>query len=287
MKITPGSARIYFGDTLQLTATVYSEVLNPAVRWSVGGIDGGNSTVGVITTNGLYSAPQHTGTFTVRATLIENPTIFAESQVETRDPNNLQAVFNAVSVRRGLPNGGSVAAQAVSIRRGLSNGGSAIARPISVLHGSQGETNNPRSQGVSVRYGLSNGSAAVSSAVSVRRVTVNGESVYSNGVSVSNAPNIAGISPAAVQRGASVNITITGNNLTGVTGLTFINADTGFLITNIAVSNITVNPDGTILTATLSVPATASLAKLVVVARTSEQGSLTTSTGNNTILIVQ
>lgn len=304
MKVTPSAARLYLGDTLQLTSTVYSQVLSPAVRWSVGSVDGGNSIVGTVTATGFYTSPQRVGTFIVRATLIEDPTIFAESQIEVRDPNNLQSVFSAVSVRRGLPNGGGASAQAVSVRKGatigsnpvapavsvrkgLVNGGNAISRPISVLYGSQSKIDNPQSKGVSVRYGLSNGSTAVSKAVSVRRVALNDGNAYSGAVSVSNAPHIAGISPASVRRGATVSITVAGSNLTNVTGLTFINVETGALITNIVVTNITVSSDGTSLTATLSVPTVAGLAKLVVVARTTDQGSLTTDTGNNTILIVQ
>jgi len=287
MKVTPASARIYFGDTLQLTATVYSQVLSPAVRWSVAGIDGGNATVGTISGEGFYTPPSRAGTFTVRATLIEDATIFAESQIEVRDPNDLQAVFTAVSVRRGLENGGGAIASAVSVRRGVTNDRGAISSPISVLYGSQGKMDNTQSKGVSVRYGLSNGSAAVSSAVSVRRVSVNDAVAYSTGVSISNAPNITDILPATAKRGTTVNISVTGNNLMNVTGLTFINPETGALVTNITVTNIAVNADGTGLTADLSVLSTTILAKLVVVARTSELGSLTTDTGKNTILIVQ
>jgi len=41
---------------------------SPTVTWSVDGIDGGNSTVGTITTGGIYTAPASAGTHTVTAT---------------------------------------------------------------------------------------------------------------------------------------------------------------------------------------------------------------------------
>lgn len=286
IKITPSSGRILFAETLQLTATVYSLTPNQAVQWSVDGIVGGNTNVGTVSSGGLYTAPSRTGTFTIRASLVDDPTIYAEALIESRDPNNLQAVFAAVSVRRGLSSGTSTVAQAVSVRkggsfanntisqavsvrRGLSNGSGAVSSPVSVLYGNSSRA-NPLSSGVSVRFGFPYGSG-----------------VFSSAVSVSNAPNISGISPATIQRGTAANITITGNNLNDVAGLTFINADTGLLITNIAVSNIVVNPEGTILTATLTVPSNAVLSRITIVARTSGQGSLTTNTGNNTIQIIQ
>ena len=44
------------GGTQAFTATV-ENTLNTAVTWQVGGVTGGNSTVGTISTSGLYTAP--------------------------------------------------------------------------------------------------------------------------------------------------------------------------------------------------------------------------------------
>src|ERR1700676_2746367 len=50
------SASVKTGQTQQFMATV-TNTTNTAVMWEVNGIVGGNSTVGTITTGGLYTAP--------------------------------------------------------------------------------------------------------------------------------------------------------------------------------------------------------------------------------------
>ena len=56
--ITMGSApsSVTVGQTYQFSATV-SNAANTAVTWSAGGVAGGNSTVGTISSSGLYTAP--------------------------------------------------------------------------------------------------------------------------------------------------------------------------------------------------------------------------------------
>jgi hypothetical protein len=53
--ISPGYTNIGVGQTLQYTATVVG--LPNTVTWEVNGVAGGNSTIGTITTGGLYQAP--------------------------------------------------------------------------------------------------------------------------------------------------------------------------------------------------------------------------------------
>jgi len=54
--VSPASASVPAGQTAQFTATV-NNTSNPAVTWRVNGVAGGNSTVGTISTSGLYTAP--------------------------------------------------------------------------------------------------------------------------------------------------------------------------------------------------------------------------------------
>ena len=56
VSISPTSAIVPVGKTLQFTATV-TGTSNTAVTWSVNNVAGGNSTVGTISTGGLYTAP--------------------------------------------------------------------------------------------------------------------------------------------------------------------------------------------------------------------------------------
>lgn len=69
VSVSPASATLPAGTTQQFTATVQNTT-NTAVTWQVSGITGGDSTVGTISTNGLYSAPlspPETGVVTVTA----------------------------------------------------------------------------------------------------------------------------------------------------------------------------------------------------------------------------
>ena len=65
--ITPGYTNLGVNQTLQYTAKV-TGLSNTAVTWEVSGVRGGNSTVGTITSTGLYKAP---ATIPTVSTLIE------------------------------------------------------------------------------------------------------------------------------------------------------------------------------------------------------------------------
>jgi Protein of unknown function (DUF1800) len=54
--LSPGYTNVGVGGTVQYTATV-AGLANTAVKWEVNQIPGGNSTLGTITTGGLYKAP--------------------------------------------------------------------------------------------------------------------------------------------------------------------------------------------------------------------------------------
>jgi hypothetical protein len=69
--ITPATSVMVTGTTQQFSATVEGTVeglTNPAIAWSVDGVGGGNSSVGTITSAGLYTAPSKIGSHTVGAT---------------------------------------------------------------------------------------------------------------------------------------------------------------------------------------------------------------------------
>ena len=67
VSISPTSASITANTTKQFSATV-TGTTNTGVQWSVDGVTGGNSTVGTISTGGLYTAPATAGTHTVTIT---------------------------------------------------------------------------------------------------------------------------------------------------------------------------------------------------------------------------
>ena len=68
------------GEQAQFSATV-SGATNTSVNWSVDSVSGGNANVGTISGSGLYTAPASSGTHTVTATSVANPTKNASATV--------------------------------------------------------------------------------------------------------------------------------------------------------------------------------------------------------------
>src|SRR5579885_1068656 len=56
VSVSPATTTVFTSGTAQFTATV-TGTSNTAVTWSVGGVAGGNQTLGTINASGLYTAP--------------------------------------------------------------------------------------------------------------------------------------------------------------------------------------------------------------------------------------
>jgi len=80
VSVRPRTAGLTYTQTQQFTKTV-SGTTNTAVRWTVDGITGGNSTVGTISTSGLYTPPHSKGTHTVRAISLADTSKSATAKV--------------------------------------------------------------------------------------------------------------------------------------------------------------------------------------------------------------
>jgi Bacterial Ig-like domain (group 2) len=80
VSVTPGSASIAVSQTQQFTASVANSS-NTAVTWSVDGVAGGSTTVGTLSSSGLYQAPVVSGTHQVTATSQQDPTKSAQASV--------------------------------------------------------------------------------------------------------------------------------------------------------------------------------------------------------------
>jgi uncharacterized protein YjdB len=86
--LSPTSGSVSLGSTEQFTATV-AGTTNTVVTWSVNGVDGGNSTVGTISSTGLYTAPSTLpgpGTVAVTATSQADSTVSASATVTITPP---------------------------------------------------------------------------------------------------------------------------------------------------------------------------------------------------------
>jgi hypothetical protein len=67
--VSPATATVLAGTNQQFTSTV-TGTSNFGVTWSVDGVRGGNSSVGTITINGLYTAPASAGQHTILASSV-------------------------------------------------------------------------------------------------------------------------------------------------------------------------------------------------------------------------
>ena len=107
-----------FGESVQFTAEVLPATLDQSVQWSVEGINGGNSNVGIISATGLYTAPNTRFTsLIIRATSVADSARFAEVHVRVSDPNDIQSVFaSSVSVSRGDNVGTAALARQVAVK---------------------------------------------------------------------------------------------------------------------------------------------------------------------------
>jgi len=80
VQLAPSSLTLKPGDQQQFTATV-TGADNNAVTWSVDSIGLGNSNTGLITTSGMYTAPQLSGAHTITATSVADSTKNASASV--------------------------------------------------------------------------------------------------------------------------------------------------------------------------------------------------------------
>jgi hypothetical protein len=68
VSVTPASVGLMAGTTQQFTVSVQGQT-NPSVTWSVDGVAGGNSTVGTINAQGIYTAPASVGNHAITANI--------------------------------------------------------------------------------------------------------------------------------------------------------------------------------------------------------------------------
>lgn len=250
LRISPSEAALKFGDSLTFTAEVHPSTPNQSVQWSVNNRIGGSTNVGTISSTGLYTAP-HTlqSSATIRAASVSDASRFAEAHVRVSDPNEVQTVFAA----------------SVSVQKADSVGVTAVTPAVTVRYNAGAELQTALSPPVSVQYENTSGPYTALAAVSS-----------------TTGPYIQNTTPFSLTRGTTVTLTILGVGLTGTTALRFITAS-GAIDTGLTVSNISVNDDGSSLTATITVSAGAALGSRVVIIATPNGDSVGVDLGINKI----
>src|SRR6266480_723369 len=88
VSVTPAAASVQTGGRQTFTATV-TNTANKAVTWQVNGVAGGNTSVGTISTTGVYTAPATVPSpakVTVTAVSVADPTRSGSAQVTVTAP---------------------------------------------------------------------------------------------------------------------------------------------------------------------------------------------------------
>ena len=129
IQLNQTTATLAPGGTQQFTATV-SGSDNTAVTWTVDKVAGGNSTVGTITSTGLYTAPQSSGTHVVTATAVVDTTKSASATVTVKgtlaiSPATAMVVAGATQTFQAILNG-TVTSGATWTVDGVSGGNSSV-----------------------------------------------------------------------------------------------------------------------------------------------------------------
>jgi YVTN family beta-propeller protein len=101
--ITPTTATVKLGQTEQFTDTVTGNS-NTSVTWSVNNVTGGNSTVGTISTVGLYTAP-------INALNASSVTVTATSVADTAKSSSATVTISSGAVVTVLPTTGITIAE--------------------------------------------------------------------------------------------------------------------------------------------------------------------------------
>ena len=227
--------------------------------WSVNGIQGGNATVGTISATGLYTAPASVAaalTVTIRADSVACAGLSAERTIVV------------VSELTGFVYAGFSASHGTPAPRFPAN---TVVHSGSAVHGTPAPVLPVDTvlDSASVAYGVEPATTA--------------RDAVRHSASVANVPVISALSPPGAARGASVTVTITGTNLAGATGLTFLGP--AVPDTTVTATGLVVDATGTTMTASVAVLATATPGALTV--RVDHPGGNSTSvrTGVNVFTV--
>ncbi len=302
VQVMPAAITLLPGRSIQFTANV-AGLLDQSVEWSVNEIKGGNQSVGAITESGLYTAPASAvgAQFMVRATSVEEPSLFGEALVTVPGERALELLASAISVRYGPlpPNNNApayLAGNAVSVRYGPlspNNNSPAFlataAGAVSVRYGPLPPNNNDPAyfvgSPVSVRYGPlppnnNSPSQIIGGAVSARY----GAPANITSTSKKSAPTISSVSVAVATEDRLLTLNIKGKNLSRATEIKFF-SENGAVEPNIAVTKIEANPSGDALTVEATVKEGAARGRHVVQVMTDAGSSSAKATKSNTIEI--
>lgn len=254
--VDPEQATVLLGKPYSFQATLDGTPIT-TVTWRVNGIVGGNATLGTISAAGLYTAPSSLPPLSpllIEAVLTADPARVASAQVTL------------------LPAGaGGVATARLSVGPAQPP---ASASPLTALSLSVAPAQPSLAANPWVASALSVGPAQPALTANPFPALV---------VSVSPVPVIMSVGPATGARGSSVSVTLTGAGL--ATPTTLVALRNGSADSLITVSGLTASPEGTSLTATLTIDSTAPTGGRILQVTVGGQASTPLGTGTNAFTV--
>jgi len=136
--ISPASATVQTGQSQQFTATV-TGTTNTAVQWQVDGLSGGTSTVGYISSTGLYTAPASVpsgGSVNVTAVSAANSASSATAKVSIAPPSTGPALYVSMTGSDSNPCTSSAPCRTI-------NRADSLATPGTTVHVAAGNYTGP------------------------------------------------------------------------------------------------------------------------------------------------
>ena len=243
--VSPSTATVAANATRQFTATV-TNATTQTVNWSVNGASGGNSTVGLISASGLYTAPPvppSGATVTVQAASTVSPSAIGSAAVTITAPPPAP-VLSSVAPNSG-PQGASVA---VTLTGSNFQAGATIA--IGGMGVSAGNVAVVSPTKITATFVISTFATTGSHSVTVTTgAGTSAAQTFTVTAPVSAKPTLTSLTPNSATRGATVNVTLMGTNFTAPATVTV----QGGVVT---VSNVVV-VNSTSITATFRVSASA------------------------------
>ena len=133
VKITPASAQLHPGQTVQFKATV-TGTTNQNVVWQVNSTPGGNATVGTISSTGLYTAPA----VLPKSTSLTINAVSAADSHSTSAASAITLLSNIPVVTAALPTPIPVGNFTISVAQAIQSNGN----PTQLLNGFGGSTDS-------------------------------------------------------------------------------------------------------------------------------------------------
>lgn len=205
VSVTPPTASVPINSTQQFSATV-TNANTQVVNWSVNSVPAGNSTVGWVSSSGLYTAPAVPpagGTVSVQAASSVSPSAIGTATVTVTIP---KPVLSSIA-----PNSGT---QGTAVTVTLN--GSNFQAGATVAIGGSGVTvsNVTVASATKITATFTIGSAAATGARNVTVTTGGGASASQSFTVTSAKPTLTSLTPSAAKRGATVTVTLAGTNFT-------------------------------------------------------------------------